>query len=70
GFMVKRHHGSFRFIHSSGSNPARVVEQDRENAWVLRQSHWRMLGNLTADRSVIRRWLKGEQIHIHGSHVE
>ncbi|MGA0845195.1 MAG: hypothetical protein ACO3RV_01525, partial [Luteolibacter sp.] len=37
GFIVKRHQDGFRFIHSSGSNPAWVVEQDRENAWVLRQ---------------------------------
>lgn len=54
--------GSFRFVHSSGSRPWRVVDESCSEARVLQQSNWRMIGNLTADRQVLRRWLKSEKI--------
>ncbi|MES2439145.1 MAG: hypothetical protein V4584_08755 [Verrucomicrobiota bacterium] len=56
----------FRFVHSSGSRPWCVVDESRDNAGVLQRSNWRMLGNLTADSAVIRRWLKGEKIAVRG----
>lgn len=56
----------FRFIHSSGSKPWCVVDECSEEAEVLRRSKWRMIGNLTADRQVLRRWLKAEKILVHG----
>jgi hypothetical protein len=54
----------FRFIHATGRSPRCVVDQDRAKARTLQRSRWRMLGNLTADRGVIRRWLKAEKIAV------
>jgi hypothetical protein len=59
--------GGFRFIHSSGSRPWCVVEESRQAAEVLQRSNWRMLGNLTASRQLIRRWLSGGEIKVHGT---
>ena len=56
--------GGFRFIHSSGSRPWCVVDEGRADAGVLQRSSWRMLGNLTADPAVLRRWLKAEKIAV------
>ncbi len=57
----------FRFVHSSGSRPWCVVDEDRAEAAVLQRSNWRMLGNLTADPAVLRRWLKAEKIVVRGT---
>jgi len=57
----------FRFIHSSGSRPWCVVDEGRAEAGVLQRSSWRMLGNLTADSTVLRRWLKAEKIVVRGT---
>ena len=65
-FLVVGDEG-FRFIHSSGSRPWCVVDESREEAGVLQRSRWRMLGNLTADRAVLKRWLKGEKIVVRGT---
>jgi hypothetical protein len=59
--------GGFRFIHASGSRPWCVVDEGQTEAGVLQKSNWRMTGNLTADPSVIRRWLKGEKILVRGA---
>jgi hypothetical protein len=59
--------GSFRFIHSSGSKPWCVVDEKPDQAHVLQKSSWRMLGNLTADPTVLRRWLKQEKIVVKGT---
>lgn len=59
--------GSFRFIHSSGSKPWCVVDEKPAQAHVLRRSRWRMLGNLTADSNLLRRWLTQEKISIKSS---
>ena len=56
----------FRFIHSSGSQPWCVVDESRAEAAVLLRSKWRMLGNLTADPAVLKRWLKAEKIVVRG----
>jgi hypothetical protein len=58
---------SLNFIHSSGSQPWCVVDENRANAGVLQRSSWRMLGNLTADAGVLKRWLKAEKIVVKGA---
>ncbi len=67
--VISRHgghgQGNIRFIHSSGSSPWSVVDESPDQAVVLKQSKWRMLGNLTADRRVIRRWLHSQPIAVH-----
>jgi hypothetical protein len=65
-FAIPGAEGGFRFIHASGSNPWCVVDEGRDEALVLQRSNWRMLGNLTADGGVIRRWLGGEKILVRG----
>lgn len=57
----------FRFIHASGSRPWCVVDETRDEAEVLKRSNWRMLGHLTADREVLKRWLKAEKIVVRGA---
>ena len=54
----------FHMLHSSGSRPWCVVDEDRDAAKVLQRSKWRILGNLTADPKVLRRWLKAEKIAV------
>lgn len=63
-FLVINSEG-FRFIHSSGSQPWCVVDENRDQAGVLQRSNWRMLGNLTADPKVMQTWLKAEKITVH-----
>lgn len=65
-FIVVRD-GAFRLIHSSGSKPWCVVDESPDEAGVLQRSSWRMLGNLTAERDVIKRWLKTDKITVHGT---
>ena len=57
----------FRMIHSSGSRPWCVVDENREDAHVLQRSNWRMLGNLTSDTQVLKRWLRAEKITVKGA---
>jgi hypothetical protein len=66
-FIVAGKGGGFRFIHASGSKPWCVVDESPGEAVVLQRSNWRMLGNLTAAPSVIRRWLRGEKIAVRGA---
>jgi len=66
-FIIVGYDDGFRFIHASGSDPWCVVDEDRDEAVVLKRSRWRMLGNLTAEPQVIRRWLGGEKIVVHGA---
>lgn len=56
----------FRFIHSSGSDPWCVVDEDRGRADVLRRSSYRVHGSLTGDRALLLRWLRGERIQVKG----
>jgi len=65
-FMIVSRH-DFRFIHSSGSRPWCVVDEGSAEAGVLQRSNWRMLGNLTADPTVLRRWLMTEKIKVRGT---
>lgn len=63
-FLVKEETG-FRFIHSSGSKPWCVVDEDEDQAGVLKKSRWRMLGSLTGHQKAIRQWLSGKEIKVH-----
>ena len=65
-FLILKEDG-FRFIHSSGSHPWRVVDEGRQDAAVLQKSRWRMLGNLTADDALVRKWLSRETIPVRAS---
>lgn len=66
-FIVVGRDDGFRFIHASGSDPWSVVDEGRDEAVVLQRSRWRMLGNITAEPKVIRRWLHGERFVVRGS---
>lgn len=59
-FLVITESGEIRFIHSSGSRPWCVVDESRDAAEVLRKSHYRVAGNVSANPNVIVRWLRGE----------
>lgn len=59
-FLVITPSGEPRFIHSSGGAPKCVVDEDRENASALKNSNYRVIGNITASDDVIHRWLMGE----------
>ena len=59
GFLEIRE-GRVRFLHSSGARPRRVVDESSEAAEVLRRSHWRMTGHLTASSAVLEGWLRGK----------
>ncbi len=63
GFIVSRP-GGFRFVHSSGSSPWCVVDEAEAEAEVLRRSNYRVQGNLTANREVVRKWLLGETFEV------
>ncbi|BCX47351.1 conserved hypothetical protein [Haloferula helveola] len=66
GFIVTRPDG-FRFVHSSGSRPWCVVDEEEAGADVLRRSNYRVQGSLTANRDVVRKWLLGERFKVKGS---
>jgi len=66
GFLVVGPDG-FRMMHSSGSRPWCVVDEGRDDAHVLQKSNWRMLGNLTADPQVLKRWLRADKIVVKGT---
>jgi len=63
GFLVNDPQG-FRMIHSSGSQPWCVVDEGRDEAGALKRSSYRVVGNLTADRGVIRKWLLAEPLKV------
>ena len=65
GFIVSRP-GNFRFVHSSGSEPWCVVDEEESQAAVLERSNYRVQGSLTANPEVIRKWLMGEKFKVHG----
>lgn len=63
GFLIRE--GSvFRMVHSSGSQPWCVVDEDRDHAVVLQRSSYRLVGNLTADKTLIRKWLRAEPLKV------
>ncbi|MDX1680797.1 MAG: hypothetical protein R3242_08705 [Akkermansiaceae bacterium] len=62
-FIVNRE-DSFRFIHSSGAKPWRVVDESPDEAGVLERSNYRIIGNLTANGDFIRTWLAGKRVKV------
>jgi hypothetical protein len=62
-FLVKSQN-DIRFIHSSGSMPWRVVDENRDEAGALQRSQWRMLGNFTACPDAIRTWLNRKDVKV------
>ncbi len=48
------------FIHSSYMEPLKVIKEKAKNSPILRSSVYRVIGNLTEDEAVIRKWLLGE----------
>lgn len=65
GFIILANE-NFRFIHSSGLRPWCVVEESVDQAAALQHSSWRMLGNLTADSTVLKSWVTGKKIEVKG----
>lgn len=63
GFLINDAQG-FRMVHSSGSAPWCVVDESRNEAGVLQRSSYRLVGNLTADRALIRKWLRAEPLKV------
>lgn len=63
GFLVNDPHG-FRMLHSSGSAPWCVVDEGRDEAGVLQRSSYRLVGNLTAERGLVRKWLRAEPLKV------
>ena len=62
-FIVVRSN-RMRFLHSSGINSAGVVEEGPKKAYALKKSNWRMLGNFSGDKDVIKTWLMGKRVKI------
>ena len=60
-FLVINESQEVRFIHSSGSSPYCVVDESREQSQVLRNSNYRVTGNLTLCEEVLRKWLLEEK---------
>ena len=60
-FLVITSSREIRFIHSSGSSPYCVIDEPREHSHVLRNSDYRVIGNLTASDEVLHKWLLGEK---------
>ena len=56
-FLVIPESGDVRFIHSSGSHPFCVVDEDITKAGALQSSRYRVIGNLTRNPEVIHGWL-------------
>lgn len=65
-FLVVGREG-FRFVHSSGARPWRVVDESPAEAGVLQRSNWRIFGNLTAHPRVLQTWLEGRTITVKGN---
>ena len=67
GFIVREADGGFRFIHSSGGAPKKVVEECPAEAAVLQASRWREFGSLTGTPAAIRAWLTGHRVAVKGN---
>lgn len=62
GFIV--HDGTeIHFIHASGSAPWCVVDETKENAAALQRSHYRVIGNVTAQRDTLKKWLLDQPVY-------
>lgn len=62
GFIV--HDGNqLRFIHSSGGAPKCVVDEAKDDATAIIDSHYRVIGNVTTQDETIKKWLLNEQVY-------
>ncbi|MGJ8672065.1 hypothetical protein [Rubritalea sp.] len=62
GFIV--HDGSqLHSIHSSGSVPWCVVDDTRENAGSIQRSKYRVIGNITAQKDTLEKWLLDKEFY-------
>lgn len=52
--------GKMRFIHSSGGAPKCVVDEAKNEAYALKHSQYRVIGNISNNKEVLRKWLMGE----------
>ena len=59
GFLVHQPDGDLRFIHASGARPWAVVDEEAQQASVLRASRYKVTGNVTGEDKVIEKWLEG-----------
>lgn len=66
GFLVLDGGGSFRFIHSSGGEPKKVVDEGPDQAAALKASNWREFANLTGTPVAVRAWLNGTRLTVKG----
>jgi hypothetical protein len=60
GFLVVRG-GRVFFVHASYGTPAEVVRENALSSPILSSSRVRVVGNISADRNVILKWLKGQR---------
>jgi len=63
GFIYKEN-SSIYFIHSSFVSPGYVVSEKAEDSSVLTYSNVYILGSLTYNKSILKKWLKNEAIQI------
>ena len=61
GFLIVRN-GRVRFVHASYLKPYCVVEEDALRSPALVSSKYRVVGRISADPKLIRKWLSGERI--------
>ena len=61
GFVIHDADG-VHFVHSSYLEPQMVIWESALESPILRSSHYRVLGKLSEDAQLIRKWLHGEQI--------
>lgn len=58
-FLVVTPEKKIHFIHASGAAPYCVVDESRKDATSLRNSNYRVTGNLTRNPEIIHGWLTG-----------
>jgi hypothetical protein len=59
GFLLCENNQVF-FIHSSGFIPWCVVREKAEYSWSLSHSRYRIVGNLSKDKSFVQKWLSNK----------
>jgi hypothetical protein len=57
GFLVIEEDGRTRFIHSNPGRPQVVLDEPREKSAYLRNSNYRVTGNITANKPFLEGWL-------------
>ncbi len=60
GFLVVEPGGKTRFIHSNPGTPQVVLDEAREESAYLRNSNYRVTGNISANHEFLKGWLTGK----------